>query len=155
MNKTLLLSIFFLGLFCATAPAQNPSPNKRFEEAVRLEAEGEKRQAFDVWTSLASDFPENGNFQYRAGLAHLESFNQQVGSLSYLKRAEDIGTSEKYNPISPQEDKSPITVYFHLGKAHHLNYNLDEAKVYYEKFMDTAPSKHFLFSDAALGVQQV
>ncbi|MFT4771485.1 MAG: hypothetical protein ACJAZC_001069 [Cryomorphaceae bacterium] len=155
MNKTLLLSIFFLGLLCATAPAQSTSPNKRFEEAVRLEAEGEKRQAFDVWTSLASDFPENGNFQYRAGLAHLESFNQQVGSLSYLKRAEDIGTSEKYNPISPQEEKSPITVYFYLGKAHHLNYNLDEAKVYYEKFMDTAPSKHFLFSDAALGVQQV
>ncbi|MCZ4409581.1 hypothetical protein O3Q51_12220 [Cryomorphaceae bacterium 1068] len=155
MNRTLLLSTFFLGLFCATASAQSLSYNQRFEEAIRLEAEGEKRQAFDVWTSLASDFPENGNLQYRAGLAHLQSFNQQAGALPYLKLAEGIGTDGKYDPISPQEKKSPITLYFYLGKAHHLNYNLDEAELYYEKFTKIAPAKHFLFDDAILGIQQV
>ncbi len=155
MNKTLLLSIFFLGLFCATASAQSSSYNQRFEEAIRLEAEGEKRQAFEIWTSLASDFPDNGNLQYRAGLAHLESFNQQVGALPYLKQAEEIGIDEKYDPISPQEKKSPITVYFYLGKAHHLNYNLEKANFYYEKFTEIAPAKHFLFDDAVLGMQQV
>jgi len=155
MNRNLLLSIFFLGLFCAAASAQGPSYNQRFEEAIQLEAEGEKRQAFDVWTSLASEFPQNGNLQYRAGLAHLESFNEQAGALPYLKLAEEIGVDKKYNPISPQEKKSPVTLYFYLAKAYHLGYKLDKAKVYYQKFLDEVPGKHFLFEDAALGLQQV
>ncbi|MFT6997179.1 MAG: tetratricopeptide (TPR) repeat protein [Cryomorphaceae bacterium] len=155
MNKTLLLSISFLCLFCATASAQSLPLNKRFEEAVRLEAEGEKRQASDIWSSLAADFPENGNLQYRAGISHLQSFDQKTGALPFLKLAEEIGTDAKYDPISPQEKKSPITLYFYLGKAYHLNYNLDKAKLYYEKFTEVAPSKHFLFADAVLGVQQV
>ncbi|MGB6037155.1 MAG: hypothetical protein WBG42_12860, partial [Cryomorphaceae bacterium] len=125
--------------------------NKSFEEAIRLESEGEKRQAFDIWTSLAAEYPENGNLQYRAGMAHLESFNQKAGALPFLKRAEEIGTDPKYNPITPQEKKSPITLYFYLGKAYHLNYNLEKAELYYEKFTQVAPSKHFLFADAVLG----
>lgn len=155
MNKNLLLGLFFLSLICTTVSAQNLSLNKRFEEAVRLEAEGERRQAFDIWTSLAAEFPENGNLQYRAGMAHLESFNQKAGALPYLKLAEEIGTDPKYDPISPQEKKSPITLYFYLGRGHHLNYNLNKAYSYYEKFTQIAPSKHFLFDDAVLGMEQV
>jgi hypothetical protein len=155
MNKNLLLSIFFIGFFGLIAPAQSLSLNERFEEAVQLEAEGEKRMAFNVWTSLAADFPDNGNLQFRAGVAHLESFNEQAGALPYLKRAEEVGIDKNYNPISPQEKKSPMTLYYYLAKAHHLNYNLDKAELYYEKFMETAPSKHFLFDDASLGVNQV
>lgn len=155
MNRNLLLSTLCIGLFCLSAAAQSPSLNKRFEEAVQLEAEGEKRQAFTIWTSLAADFPLNGNLQYRAGLAHLESFNQQAGALPYLKRAEEIGVNNNYNPLSPQEKKAPITLWFYLGKAYHLNYSLENAAVYYEKFTLNAPSKHFLFADAVLGMAQV
>jgi len=155
MNRDLLLSIFFISLCCFSASAQNLSLNKRFEEAIRLESEGERRQAFDIWTSLAASYPENGNLQYRAGMAHLESFNQKIGALPFLKRAEEIGTDPKYNPISPQEKQSPITLYFYLGKAYHLNYNLSKAEQYYEKFTQVAPSKHFLFDDAVLGIEQV
>ncbi|HKL40764.1 MAG TPA: hypothetical protein VJ894_08795, partial [Cryomorphaceae bacterium] len=91
MNRNLLLSIFLSSSLCFSAFAQSPSLNKRFEEAVLLESEGEKRQAFDIWTSLAAEFPENGNLQYRAGMAHLESFNEKVGALPFLKAAEEIG----------------------------------------------------------------
>lgn len=154
MKRLLPLSFCILVFICLDVSAQRQPLNKQFEEAVRLEAEGEKRQALDIWTALASEFPENGNVQYRAGVAYLESFNQKSGALPFLKRAEELGVDKNYNPISPQEKKSPITVYFYLGKAHHLNYNLDRARSYYEKFTEVAPAKHFLFDDAVLGIQQ-
>jgi len=155
MNRNLLLSIIIFGLFSFAGSAQSPSLNERFEEAIQLEAEGEKRMAFDIWTSLAANFPNNGNLQYRAGMAHLESFNQRSGALPYLKRAEEIGIDDKYDPLSPQEKKSPVTVYYYLAKANHLNYNLDKAEFYYEKFTESTPAKHYLFDDAVLGLAQV
>jgi hypothetical protein len=134
---------------------QTASFGQRFEEGVQLEEEGERSQAFDIWTSLAKDYPSNGNIQYRAGIAHLNSFNLKKSALPYLERAETLGVNEKYNPLSPQEDQSPITLYYYLGKAYHLNYKLDAAAEYYQRFMEVAPAKHHLFDDAELAIRQV
>ena len=154
MKFNLCLSIFLLACSYQLSHAQSLSINESFEEAVRLEAEGEKRQAFDIWTSLAAESPLNGNFQYRAGIAHLESFNEKRGALPFLKVAEEIGVDAKYDPLSVQESKSPITLYYYLGKAYHLNNSLDKAITYYERFQEVAPAKHFLYQDAVLGAQQ-
>lgn len=146
---------FILLFFSWAVSAQDASFAKRFEEGIQLEDEGEKNQAFEIWRSLARDFSTNGNVQYRAGVAHLNSFNLKKAALPYLERAETIGINEKYDPLSPWEEKSPITLYYYLGKAYHLNYKLDDAEIYYRKFMEAAPAKHFLFPDADLGVRQV
>jgi hypothetical protein len=154
MNLKYLLSFTLSTFVLGTCLAQELPLDQSFEEAVRLEAEGEKRQAFSIWTSLAKKNPNNGNLQYRAGVAHLESFNEKKGALPYLKSAENLGVSKNYDPISVQETKSPITVYYYLGKAYHLNENLDRAREYYEQFTEVAPAKHFLFDDAVLGITQ-
>ncbi|MEM9051531.1 MAG: tetratricopeptide repeat protein [Bacteroidota bacterium] len=154
MKLILALTSFLITAVWITSYGQNVSLNQGFQEAVRLEAEGEKRQAFNIWSSLAAENPANGNLQYRAGISHLESFNEKRGALPFLRVAEDIGVDLKYDPISVQETKSPITLYYYLGKAYHLNNNLDKAIIYYEKFQEVAPAKHFLFDDAILGAQQ-
>jgi len=155
MNAKLIVCTLFLAVFTTAGHSQDASLEKRFEEGVQLEEEGEKSQAFEVWTSLAKDYPSNGNIQYRAGVAHLNSFNLKKAALPYLKKAESLGINDKYDPISPWEDKSPVTLYYYLGKAYHLNYKLDLAETYYEKFMGAAPAKHYLYPDADLGVKQV
>jgi len=154
MKLRLFFGAFLVILFGNKTYSQDFSLNKGFEEAVRLEEEGEKRQAFDIWTQLASDNPSNGNLQYRAGIAHLESFNQKKGALPFLRVAEDIGVDSKYDPLSVQEEKSPLTLYYFLGKAYHLNNNLGKAILYYQKFTEAAPSKHFLYDYALLGITQ-
>lgn len=152
--KTSLFVIFLLLAPCLTQ-GQEASYAERFAEGVQLEDEGESGRAFAVWTDLASDFPDNGNVQYRAGVAHLNSFNMKKAALPYLRRAEELGVDKNYNPLSPQEKKSPITLYYYLGKAYHLNYKLDKAENYYRQFLDVAASKHFLYDEASLGLRQV
>ncbi len=155
MNTKLLLSVFLLSLFSFSASAQNSSFGERFSEAVRLETEGEKNRAFEIWTSLARDYPSNGNVQYRAGVAHLESFNQKKAALPYLELAEQLGVNDNYDPTSQFEEGAPLTVYFYLAKAYHLNYQLDDAEQYYAKFMESTAPKHYLYDDSDLGIRQV
>lgn len=138
-----------------TSLAQNESFSARFQEANRLEEEGEMNQAFMIWSQLAAENPQNGNVNYRAGRAYLSAPNQKRAALPFLELAIGLGISKNYDPISPNEKKSPVEVYYYLAKANHLNYKLDDAKEAYGKFIQEASSKHFLQKDALLGQQQV
>jgi len=134
---------------------QDSGFSSRFQEASRLEEEGESDRAFQIWAGLASDHPDNGNVNYRAGKAYLNSGRQKNASLPFLEQAIEIGISKNYDPLSPAEKKSPIEVYYYLAKAYHLNYKLDEAEIAYAKFIGEASGKHYLQGGAILGRTQV
>src|SRR5690606_33520545 len=124
-------------------------------EAVRLDEENELNQSFVIWTQLATDYPDNANVNYKAGRAYLQSFNRKSAALPFLQKAVQSEISKNYDPISPSEKKVPVEVYYYYAKALHLNYKLEKAQEYYEMFIKAAPSKHFLFPEADLGLNQI
>ncbi len=133
--------------------AQEDSFNTRFGEAVKLAEENELEMARRIWTELAKNNPSNGNVNYRAGMAMLNSGSNKTAALPYFKNAEKIGISRNYDIFSPQEKKSPAELYYHLGLAYHLNYKFAEAEESFEKFLRLAGRKHFLRPRADLGIQ--
>lgn len=158
MNKTVYSKVFIA--FCLSvsvaslAVAQDMGFYEKFTEAVRLEEENEHNQAMLVWTELARENPDNGNINYRAGRAHLNSFNRKKAALPFLIAAVENGIDKNFNPLSAQQKKPPMEAYYYLAKAYHLNYQFDEAEKYYEEFMTVAPGKHHLQDEALLGIQQ-
>ncbi len=147
--------VLLLVLTGQTSLAQDESFSSRFQEANRLEEEGEMNQAFQIWSQLAVENPQNGNVNYRAGRAFLNAPNQKRAAMPFLELAVGQGISRNYDPISPNEKKSPVEIYYYLGKAYHLNYKLNDAKEAYGKFIEEASSKHFLQKDALHGQEQV
>lgn len=143
-----------LGAAVSVSPAiaQESNFNERFNEAVKLAEENELNMARSIWAQLAKKHTDNGNVNYRAGVAQLNSGNNKTAALPYLKTAEGIGISRNYDRFSPLENKSPVELYYHLGVAYHLNYKFDEAENSFSKFLTTAPRKHFLRERAELGI---
>lgn len=140
-------------LLSFSGAAQEDSFNTRFGEAVKLAEENELEMARRIWTELAKNNPSNGNVNYRAGMAMLNSGSNKTAALPYFKNAEKIGISRNYDIFSPQEKKSPTELYYHLGLAYHLNYKFAEAEESFEKFLRLAGRKHFLRPRADLGIQ--
>jgi hypothetical protein len=134
---------------------QESSFAEKFQEANRLDEETELGQSYLVWTQLAAENPLNANVNYKAGKAYLQSYNKKSASLPFLERAAKGEITRNYDPFSPFEKKVPVEVYYYYAKALHLNYKLEKAEEYYEKFMVEAPAKHFLWPVANLGLDQV
>lgn len=135
--------------------AQETGFFSKFQEAVRLDEENELNQSFIIWTQLASENPDNANVNYKAGRAYLQSFNRKSAALPFLEKAAKSEIDKNYDPLSPYEKKVPVEVYYYYAKALHLNYKLEKAEEYYELFIRNAPVKHFLYSEAEVGMQQV
>ncbi len=146
----IFLSIMSLGAF-----AQNMDFAQKFQEAVRLDEENELNQSFVIWTQLASDNPDNFNVNYKAGRAYLQSFNRKSAALPFFEKAVKGKIDKNYDPFSPAEKGVPVEVYYYYAKALHLNYKLQQAADYYEKFLVNAPEKHFLYPEAKLGLEQL
>lgn len=149
------LPVALLIIISNSLVAQQSSFSSIFQEAVRLDEENELNQSFVIWTQLATDYPDNANVNYKAGRAYLQSFNRKSAALPFLQKAVQSEISKNYDPISPSEKKVPVEVYYYYAKALHLNYKLEKAQEYYEMFIKAAPSKHFLFPEADLGLNQI
>lgn len=149
------LPVALLFLVSTSLVGQETSFFNKFQEAVRLDEENELNQSFIIWTQLATDYPDNANVNYKAGRAYLQSFNRKSAALPFLQKAAKSEIDKNYDPLSPYEKKVPVEVYFYYAKALHLNYKLDKAEENYALFIRNAPVKHFLYSDAELGINQI
>lgn len=125
-----------------------------FQEAIRLDEENETSEAMRIWTILARQDPDNGNVNYRAGRAYLNSYNQKQEALPFLRRAVKDGVDPNYDPLSHQQTKPPVEAYYYLARSYHLHHDFDHAQEYYELFITEAKKKHHLQEDAALGLTQ-
>ncbi len=156
-GQRLLLNFFLVFLFSQGrySSAQGDSFSSKFTEASKLSEEKENEKALSIWLELCTLHPDNGNVNYRAGVAYLNSYKLKTAALPYLQRAIDVGVNNNYDPYSPQEKKSPVEVWYYIGVAYHLAAKLDLAELAYENFMKETSQKHYLFRRAELGVNQV
>lgn len=144
-----------LSLLTVQVYAQSPDFSQKFQEAVRLDEEGELSQSRGIWTQLATENPENANVNYKAGRAFLQSFNRKSAALPFFKNALKGKVTTNYDRFSPSEKRVPIEIYFYYAKALHLNNNLNRASDYYQEFLMETTPKHHLYSEAELGLKQI
>ncbi len=81
---------------------------------------------------------ENANINYRIGLCLVKIDGKKTDAIPYLENAIKDVTLE-YNEGSFKETKAPIDAYFHLGRAYHINNEIDKAIKTYKKYLTLLP----------------
>lgn len=98
--------------------------------------------------------PDNANFNYRKGFLMLMSNSDYTLIKPFLEKAV-TKISKNYDAFSSKETGAPIDAYYHLGKCYHLNNDLPNANLFYNKYLNSAPKKTELVNYAKLNLIQV
>lgn len=117
-----------------------PSYREKFVEGNYLILEENYPKALENFLAAYSIDSSNSNINYLIGLCYIKSANEKTLSVPYLKKGA-MYVSEKYTPFEVREKNAPINVYYYLGLAYHLTYQIDSAIKYYSAY------KTFLSSD--------
>jgi hypothetical protein len=124
----------------------------KWELANNLYLEKQYFQASRVYRYMLNDDPSNYNTLYHLGICLLYSPANKTEALEYLQKVPS-GIQKAYDPFSHTEKAAPIDAWFYLAKAYHIKYQFDKALECYNKFINEAPGKHMLQTDAALEVK--
>jgi hypothetical protein len=127
---------------------------EKFEAANLLMEDQLYVYAADVLKALSIEQPDNANVNYKTGFCLLQISNERANALPYLIKAEK-SISNKYDPFSYTETKAPFEAHYYLGRAHHLNENLDKAKNNFTLFIEDVSKKHKLYDKAILYLKQL
>ncbi len=119
--------LFLLFFWCFQTYAQdNKELNDLKKEANKLFDAEDYSKAYPLYSQLVSNYSKDPDFNYRLGVCMIYSEPDKKKCLGYLKTA------------SKNFEKAPKELPFFLGKAHHINYLLNEAIGYYTEFKATA-----------------
>lgn len=165
VRNILAIAIFFIGTL--DVAAQGEFDPVKFKESLKTASFREKFEAAnllmedqlyvyaaDVLKALCEEQPENANVHYKAGYCLLQISNERANALPYLEKAGE-NISKKYDPFSSTETNAPFEAYYYLGRAHHLNENIDEAKTNFTSFIEDVSKKHNLYDKANLYLKQL
>lgn len=151
--KRILFLLFVFISFHASAQVEGAEYRAKFTEGNRLMEEKLYGQAIDIWKELVAHDQFNDNVNYKLGYSYLESNKNREKALPYLEAAASKPANPDYDIFNVNERSAPIEVYYHYGRALHLNYKLDKAIEQFNKFLNTANSKHHLRNDALRNIE--
>lgn len=97
--------------------------------------------------------PQSSNYHYRKGFIMLDSRQDFEGAMPHLFMAIKE-TKKNYDMYSAGETAAAVDAYYHLARCYHLDYQLDEAKKYYQMFIDNSNKKSELIPKAELRIIQ-
>lgn len=144
---------FWLFLFLCTYSlgVSAQSFREQFTEANLLTEDGYYGLAIPIWLDLLKE-KQNANLNYKIGRSYLSLGIDRDRGLPYLLAAsKDV--KNIYDPFSSDFKTAPVETYFYLGKAYHIQTQIDSAEYFYQKFLDDASKKHYLRSDAVKGLE--
>ncbi|MBL7111503.1 MAG: PD40 domain-containing protein [Bacteroidales bacterium] len=129
-----ILVIFFLSIFSFSAFSQLiTDPEELFTEGEFFFLAEDYREAIFYYLQLVEKYPDNANFNYKAGMTYLQIPGQEHFAIPYLEKAV-TSTSLKYKKRSFGETRAPHHAYFYLGNAYRFNNELDKALSTYDIF---------------------
>lgn len=96
---------------------------------------------------------ESSNYNYRKGFLILNSRQDYIAALPYLKKAIE-NTDKNFDSFSHKELSAPYDAYYYLGVCYHLNEELDKARENYNKFQELTQKKSPLVEAAQLKLAQ-
>jgi hypothetical protein len=119
----LIVTLLLLVLINFFAIAQNNfgSEKELRKQAENLFKDDNYAEALPLFSQLLSLYPKDPNFNYKYGVCLLYAKENKEKPLPYLSFA--LGKEDVDDDI-----------YYHLGKAYHLNYRFDEAIAQYNVF---------------------
>lgn len=144
--KRILAWVTFTLFIATTAMAQMSRAqfNDQFFEANQLMEEKLWNSAIDIWLELIKTDQYNANVNYKLGYSYLQTSNRKLKALPYLKTANSEEIDLNYDPYDPNEKDPPAEALFYLGRAYHLNYEMDKAIDSYNNLISKLPEKHIL-----------
>lgn len=153
--KRVLFLLFVFVSYQSFSQVEGNEYRAKFIEGNRLMEEKLYREAISIWKELAAHDQFNANVNYKLGYSYLESNNNREDALPYLEAAAAKPANPNYDIFNVNDRTAPIEVYYHYGRALHLNYKLDEAIAQFEKFLEEASSKHHLRDEAQRQIEMV
>ena len=123
-----LISFLFFTLFLSEGFCQITIPTNEEEQiklAEKLYQEEDYGQAFKLYSTLLAHYPKDPKFNYRIGVCILnvgDDKGDRKPAIHYLEIAKN-----KFNELDKE-------VLFYLGRAYHVNYDFDDAILYYNEY---------------------
>lgn len=128
------------------AQIEAANPEDRFDAGRELLEMKQYYQALRMWKSLVKAYPENANYNYRAGLCQLEVISGRKDAIDYLIKT--IGkTTKNFDPVDFYEEKVPYDALYYLGRAYHLDGQFDKAIETFTELKSKLSEKHILYKD--------
>ncbi|MFM8243910.1 MAG: hypothetical protein ACKN86_13995, partial [Crocinitomicaceae bacterium] len=97
--------------------------------------------------------PESANYNYRKGFILLEMHTEFEKAIKYLNKATGL-IDKNFDMYSSREQAAPPDVFYHLGRAYHLNEQYDLAVVNYNLFLEKTAKQSELILEAQLRIKQ-
>jgi tetratricopeptide (TPR) repeat protein len=131
IRLTFLFFHFNTFLFCSFGQSNTPTSGEVIGDP-RIAADyiknGNYKDALKEYLVLLKEEPENFDFKINIAICYLNTNIDKSKAIPYLEY------------LISQKNILPI-IYFHLGRAYHLNYKFDEAIETFEKFKALAPKE--------------
>lgn len=129
------------------------SKQKLVSENSRLTQEGFLFQADKLADKLISMDSESPNFNYRKGFLVLKLTSNYSEALPFFLKATQ-SVKENYDMYSSSESSAPTDAYFYLGTCYHMSNDIENAKKYYQLFIDNSKKQSELLPVADLRLIQ-
>lgn len=135
-NILLVLLICSINIF-ANKQYIDKNYERIFNQAEEYFSNENYTAAMVLYMKLDSiDNGSNANTKFKIGFCYLNAPTYKVKAIPYLEVAiKKITTSYGMGDI--KETKAPLSTYYYLGKAYHLNYEFDKAIDMYNKYIET------------------
>ena len=98
--------------------------------------------------------PESGNYNYRKGFIELDMRQDYIKAIKYLTKAATYPVDKNYDIYSTRESSVPADVFYHLGRAYHLDEQFEKAVENYKKFLDNTTNESELIPEAKKRIVQ-
>jgi outer membrane protein OmpA-like peptidoglycan-associated protein len=153
-----LMLLPFLGIAQLTEHEVRQMTQTASEEQLVVESSRMLQENYFFFSEIVVDRllqlkPSSANYNYRKGYIILDSRTDWVTALPHLLIAlTDV--DKNYDMYSAKETSAPTDVYYHIARCYHLDEQLDKAKEYYSKFIESSASKSELIAKAKLRLIQ-
>lgn len=97
--------------------------------------------------------PESANYKYRKGFIEL-TMRQDYLKAIVLFSAASGSTDKNYDMYSTKESAVPADIFYHLGRAYHLNEEFNKAVENYNNFLDITSEDSELITNAEKRIHQ-
>lgn len=161
-NKSILaLLLTFSSYFVFAQPseeevkefAEKKSEAEIVQEASRMTQDHFLYFANILVDKLLSYNSTSSNYHYRKGFLELELNGDYEAAITHLKIAiNDVDPN--YDMYSHREKSAPTDAYYHLGRAYHLDEQIDLAQENYRKFLELTKNKSELIPITELKIKQ-
>lgn len=139
MKKNILhFCLLFLFPFALQAIHMDDSKNI-YAEAEQYFVDENYSAALPLYLKLDSIQKGNADINFKIGFCYLNSSTYKPKAIPYLEEAIK-NISENYTGGNLKETTAPVSSYYYLAKAYHLNYEWDKAIATYQKYIDVLGS---------------